>query len=209
MTYNPNIPLATDLQSVSQGQIKDNFSSCNTTFGIDHYSFADATANIGFHNKVTTPLIAGGTHPTTTTNPILYAKQDSANIGVIQYSRGPSNAVPSPLTELHSGTAPISVSSGSSINILDFTGITRAISTLFVWQASDSSTTFNFFSNIRVMWHLLPTPQPFFRFITTQSTSPNGGLIPVSTGNILQVQNLSGSNLNNVYWTLIFHRIDV
>lgn len=49
MTYNPNIPNATDLLSNSQGQIKANFGKADTSFGTDHYAFSDATVNNGMH----------------------------------------------------------------------------------------------------------------------------------------------------------------
>lgn len=126
MTYNPNIPNPTDLLSNSQGQIKTNFSTANTSFGVDHYAFDNATPNNGFHNKVTTPLIAGSAHPTTTTNPIFYAMQDTVNLGVLQYSRGPSNMWPTPVTCFQSSSSPISILNGATANILDFTGVTWA-----------------------------------------------------------------------------------
>lgn len=52
MTYLPGIPLATDLLSVSQGNIKDNFTVANTVMGINHYPFDDGTANQGKHKFV-------------------------------------------------------------------------------------------------------------------------------------------------------------
>lgn len=53
--YLPNIPLASDLLSKSQGNIRDNFTSANTTFGINHLAFDNATANIGKHKFVQMP----------------------------------------------------------------------------------------------------------------------------------------------------------
>ena len=109
MPYVLNRPTAGELQSVSQSLIQGNFNAANTSFNVEHYAFADVTANNGFHNTVTQPQIIGAAHPTTTTNPIIYAMQDSANIGILQYSRGPVfNAyvpAPTPITELHSNSA--------------------------------------------------------------------------------------------------------
>jgi len=51
-TYTDNIPQPTDIISVSQGQILDNFSQLDTSFGIDHTAFSVGT-NIGYHKKVT------------------------------------------------------------------------------------------------------------------------------------------------------------
>ena len=51
MSYNPNIPNASDFLSQSQQQIKDNFGQLNTVFGIDHVPF-DSGSDPGFHNYV-------------------------------------------------------------------------------------------------------------------------------------------------------------
>ncbi len=65
MTFNPNIPQPTDDLSDSQGQILTNFSSCNTSFGVNHYAFSDVTANNGKHKfmqmpqQVAAPVTAG------------------------------------------------------------------------------------------------------------------------------------------------------
>ncbi len=47
--YLPDIPQATDLISVSQGQLLTNFQTLNTGFGIDHYEFNNATTDRGKH----------------------------------------------------------------------------------------------------------------------------------------------------------------
>lgn len=39
MTYNPNVPMAPDLLSVSQSDLLVNFQQANTRFGYDHYEF--------------------------------------------------------------------------------------------------------------------------------------------------------------------------
>lgn len=64
MTYNPAIPQAADLLSVSQADIRNNFSSANTIFGINHYAFNDASAaNRGKHKFVEIPQRAFGSGP--------------------------------------------------------------------------------------------------------------------------------------------------
>jgi hypothetical protein len=66
MTFNPNVPQPNDLLSDSQVDILQNFSSSNTSFGINHYPFDDATINNGKHKFVqmpvqgSTPVIAAG-----------------------------------------------------------------------------------------------------------------------------------------------------
>ena len=52
MSFNPNIPNAGDLLSDSQGEMKLNFQTSNTSFGKDHYPFDDGTANNGYHKDV-------------------------------------------------------------------------------------------------------------------------------------------------------------
>ena len=51
MTYNPNIPQATDRPSQSQAQILANFTALNTGFDIDHFAFNDANY-AGKHRRV-------------------------------------------------------------------------------------------------------------------------------------------------------------
>lgn len=52
MSYNPNIPTPTQNLSVSQGFLKINFITSNTSFGKDHYPFDDGTVNNGYHKDV-------------------------------------------------------------------------------------------------------------------------------------------------------------
>lgn len=56
MTFTRNIPPPTQLLSVSQPLIYNNFNSSDTTMGIDHYMFSDTTPNIGYHKVVHLPL---------------------------------------------------------------------------------------------------------------------------------------------------------
>ena len=51
MTYLPNIPMATDFLSVSQGQINTNFTLLNSVYGVDHSSFASPNF-IGYHKAI-------------------------------------------------------------------------------------------------------------------------------------------------------------
>lgn len=94
--YNPSIPNANDLLSVSQGQLKDNFTSANTTFGIDHYTFNDVTANIGFHKQVTLPLINAASVPASVGQiALLGTNLVALNPSQVWYKRdGVANTVP-------------------------------------------------------------------------------------------------------------------
>lgn len=104
MTYNANIPQATDLISQSQSQIQTNFSQANTAFGIDHTSF-DTVADQGKHKKST--YYEQLANPTTLINEVaLYSKDSPApsagqtslflrqesNGNVIQMTAGNQNA---------------------------------------------------------------------------------------------------------------------
>ena len=190
-------PLADENQDVTQSQIRQNFQQANTSFGTDHYSFDNLTANNGFHKKVTTPDQGGDI--ATTTNPTLYAKIPYAAVGLLQFSRGPSNAVPSPVTFLQSPSSPIILTQNATTNVLDFTGFGATIATLYAIDTGipkSVSATF--------LW----TGSTFYK----ASASDGGftGTLSITTsGNILQVQNSSASAItfNNVYWTLQFLRI--
>lgn len=192
-----NIPQPNDNLDFSQGQLLSNNQGLNTLFGIDHYPLTDATVNKGFHNQVTTPLIVGSVAPTTVANPIFYAMQDSANIGVIQYSRGPNNAVPTPVTNRQSPSTPIVLAPSGTSNVLDFTGLARAICVLYSMDTGASPV----LGSTMVIW-------------TGTALSTSGivvqsqGLGTAISGNILQVRNLSASlTRSNVYWTLQFLRL--
>lgn len=50
-------PLAAEKLSVSQPLIRGNFSSADTTMGIDHYPFTNLTTNNGKHKQITLPAI--------------------------------------------------------------------------------------------------------------------------------------------------------
>lgn len=199
--YQNDIPQSDDFLSDSQQDILNNFSQLDTTFGIDHYTYSDATANNGFHNQVTTPLIVGSAHPTTAADvPKFYAMQDSVNLGVIQYSRGPSDAVPTPVTFLQSSSAAISIVSGNTIDLLDFTGITRANFNLFI--VGDSAT----LPTNRLLQYFYNFESGTFRRLLIGTTSSANGPVATNTGSILQIL-ASGANVSNLYWTIQFLRI--
>lgn len=201
MTFNPNIPAPNDLLSVSQGQILANFTSSDNSFGVDHYKFSNLTSSNGFHNKVTTPVFvdtpATGLPPVTTTNPIFYGFQDSANLGVLQYSRGPGDAVPTPVTFKQSPSTPLTIAaSGGTINVLNFTGLTQAYAMAY---ATDSKTVSG--DPVFAMY--------FVSWTGTILTAFNlAGLVLQfeASGSFLNLKNNASIALNNVYWTLQFLR---
>jgi hypothetical protein len=206
MTYNPLIPQAGDFLSVSQGQILNNFSKANTSFGIDHYPFSDLTANNGKHNKITTPVFVdnppSGLPPVTiAAEPKMYAFQDSANVGVINYSRGPLNSVPTPITNLQSPSTALVMAPTTTINVLDFTGLARAFCLLFAGNAETAPTL------ARVVALIFWTGAPA-NILTIDVLSGTSLLTPQVSSTILQIKNSSPLvSLLNVYWTLQMQRL--
>lgn len=206
MTFNPNIPQPGDELSDSQGDILTNFSTSNSSFGIDHYAFADLTANNGKHKYVTSPLVPGGVHPVTAVNePKFYGMQDTANLGVIQYSRLGNNAVPSPVSNIESPATPIVLGIGATTNVLDFTGLTRAIGTVYVSDFGAIATAIC----IGDFRYNGPIVGLKFAILNTFSGGGSAPFTVVQSGDILQIQNTSGLARNDVYWTLVLHRVEV
>lgn len=191
----PNIPQPNDNLDFSQGQLLSNNQGLDTVFGVDHYKFSDATVNKGFHSYIHTPQQAA--HPTTTaTVPQMYAMQDSANVGVLDYSRGwtisaAAPAVPTPITCLQSKATATVVPANTPVTVLDFTGLTLAIATLYVYDTVIGM------SAAEVRWS--------GAVLTIDIYVTQVGIVPQVTGSILQIN--TGTGLNNLYWTLRFHRM--
>lgn len=197
----PNIPQASDNLDFSQGQFLSNNQGLDTIFGVDHYKFSDASADKGMHNTVTTPLIVGAVHPTTTVNPVAYGMQDSVPLGVLQYSKGPNNAVPTPITSLHSPSTPIVLAPGASTNILDFSGLSLAYGTLVIYNIDSVVSGRLRILTYQVSWS--PTLLFASPIVLGQT-----GLSVIASGNTLIIQNITASTtFSNIYWTLQFQRI--
>lgn len=197
--YQPNIPSGTVNLDVDYQNVQGNFQQLNIVYGTDHYPFDNATPNQGFHNMVTTPAVVNsppdGLPPATTTNPKFYAYQQYAALGLLQYSRGPSNAVPTSLTNLHSTASPIVLAADATTNVLDFSGFTFGICKLF---AINNSAT----ADKSQLERLIVWSQNNFNTLVG-----GPGLIPVNSGNILQIKNNTAGTLTDVYWTLQIIRI--
>lgn len=190
MTFNPNIPSSGDKLSSSQVVLLANNQALDNTFGIDHYKFSDATGDVGKHQTVTTPNID---IPTTTTDPKIYGHEVTAAVGTLQFSRGESDANPTPLTQKSGVIA--SLPALTNTNLLDFIGVTTC--------------------NFRVSSYIggTQTSVMYAGSVTagvlnqTLQMAPSGAVatsFPIS-GNILQIR--STSNLANVFWVIEFLRI--
>jgi hypothetical protein len=206
--YTRNQPQDIDDLDISQPILFDNTNAADSVFGFDHYAFSNTTDNQGFHNTVTTPAYSSNfavptitiTPPTTTTNPILYAFQPidgagaaTTNLGVLQYSRGPSDAVPSPVTTIQSPSTGFTLANNATSNVFNFSGITTALAILYV----GTSTGFVF-----------PVAVPvYFASGTVHGNFGSSDISIRASGTTLQIINLSGGTLTNVTWTLQFLRI--
>jgi hypothetical protein len=203
--FKNTIPQPNDDLSVSQGDLRLNFQSCNTSFGIDHYPFTDLTANDGKHNQVTTPIITPNAYPTTAASePKFFAFAESQvgstlPLGALQYSRGPSNAVPTPITFLQSPVLPITLASNTATNIVDFTGLKDC---MFMAYATITNTTNPLTSTQVASGHyFLPSAVKTIRLV---SLTPSGF---IDGGNgILQYKNTSSGSVD-IYWTVQILRI--
>lgn len=204
MVFNPNRPIASELLSDSQPLLLSNNQALDTSFGVDHYPFSNATGNNGFHNKVTTPVFVDspptGLPPVTTSDPIFYAFQDTANLGVLHYSRGPSDAVPTPLTNLYSTSTPLSVVNGGSTTVLDFTGIALCHAVLTYSFRGFAPLVYQWL--IRYETALTPAVLPIY-------FTPVVSFTPQFSGAVLSLVNTTGSGVSDLYWTLNLLRIQV
>lgn len=206
--FNPNVPTGFVNLDVDYQNLQNNNMQLDTSFGVDHYKFSNQTANNGFHNQVTNPEVVNtppDALPPSTTAAInrIYAYTipqvgSTAPIGLIQYSRGVSNAIPTPLTSMQSPSTPLVILMGNTTNVIDFTGLTRCAGILTTWDMQ--TTGVNKVVETLVIWDNA-------RIFTQNIVNSGGDLQVVTTGNILQVKNATFSpSLANVYWTFKFYR---
>ena len=204
--YLPGIPTGTVQLDQDYLNLQHNFTQLDTTYGVDHYKFSDGTPNNGFHDKVTTPIIVGAAHPLPPADhPLFYGMQDTANVGVIQYSRQSQtgsplfDVAPSPVTMRQSRDSAITLANnGDTTNIMDFAGLPRAMARLVA--ASFGSVGPFLFQDCVVYWD-----GATFEF----SVTSNNVLARRTAGSVLILRNETNPNaaINNIYWTLQFYRL--
>lgn len=202
MAFIPTIPQAGDALSTSQGQLLANNAGLDTTFGLDHFTFSNTTANNGFHKQVTNPWLTGDVHRVPLVDSCkLYSMKDSTALGVIQYSLGPVNTVPTPVTSLQSSSTGITLLTTATTNVLDFTGLNRAICEVHTFSGTNQASMNASSIVYSVFWS-----GAFFRI---QSMTPTGSLSVVNSANILQVKNVASpaATINDIYWTLKLLRV--
>lgn len=197
--YQPGIPTGTVDLDIDYLNLQGNFTQANIVYGTDHYPFDNATPNQGFHNVVTTPPVVNsppdGLPPVTTTNPKMYGYEQYGALGVLQYSRGPNNAVPTPITKLNSPSTPLVIGPGSPTNVLDFAGVNLALCNLY---ACDFTGPFTRRTEAFVVWN---------GSALTIDTITATGMSANSSGSILRLGTSGGVVLTNVYWTLDLVRV--
>jgi hypothetical protein len=111
MTYDPLIPAANEIISVSQPKILENFTQLNTIFGIDHVEYNNLiAANRGKHTKVTYVQQSGdpATGPTVTEIQI-YTKDVAGTPRIFVRRLGVGN-----IYQLDGGPTPVSATTGST-----------------------------------------------------------------------------------------------
>jgi len=198
MVFINSIPNAADDLKDSQPQLKANNLQLDTSFGVDHYTFSNLTTDNGKHNQVTTPKIVGAAHPTTAANePKFYAMEDVSQLGVIQYSRGPSNAVPSPVTKLQSAGA-VAIGPAASILIFDFGSPQVLTASMAMLSAFVTPANTNQYLRAFVYWDGVS--------LFAKSTLTGSGITVLVSGSQLRI-NVAGVAALNTYWTLEFLRL--
>jgi len=202
MVFIANKPNATDKLKDSQPVIKGNFQQLDASFLVDHYTFSNGTTNNGKHNQVTTPEIVGAAHPTTAAaEPKFYAMNDADQVGVIQYSRGPSDAVPSPLTRLHGVS--VGVASGATIDIFDYgtpDTVTRSISYLSAY--GEPITSASRLLTALVCW----TGADLRTWNIIAGNTIAAVIFATVDGSKIQIKNNTAVPLT-IYWSLEFQRL--
>lgn len=122
--YYPNIPLATDLPSVSQGQMLTNFATLDAVFGVDHGAFSADSDVQGRHNQVTFAGIQSPSTPSSTSQSILFTQTNT----VVGLATLPAN-IPQLVWK-------------SKNNSVDYTRHVGAILAWGIWQGGASFYTF-------------------------------------------------------------------
>jgi len=217
MPFDPNIPQSIDFLSESQLDLLNNNIQLDASFGVDHYKFSNVTVNNGRHNYVTTPLAVNTPatvtgHPDVTATELrFYAMQDTANIGLLQYSRGwdavgATSAVPSAVTYLQSPNAAQTLLglATSTLNIFDFTGITKyAMAKVYIYNNNLITTVMPAFEGL-LTWrgasNELTVNEIYNSFASNVKFEQSGNFFRMR-------RSINGVTLNDIYWTIQFLRI--
>lgn len=189
MVYNDNIPQPQDPLSVSQGDILENFKQLNIIYGTDHIAY-DSPVDVGKHKTVT--YVTQETEPNTVANEVKsFSFVPSTDLGEIEFSKGPNDPVPTPLTSLHSVPAGIDIPTNSTVDILNFSNFSFAIAELYAFKVD---------GEYRVSTLIYDGTS--IKLTTGQGV---GSLGWQKTANILQLKN-TGTNVK-IHWSVKFIRV--
>ena len=197
MAYKNNIPLSTDIQSVSQLDLFNNFAQLDTSFGIDHVTFSDVTADNGKHNQVT--YVVQSPDPTTAA---VEAKEFSKTFNTaasnpmdaIHFTKGPSEAIPRPLTSFQN-TAAFNLNSSSQL-IVDLTGVTQFFAHGYISYDGDKAGSV----------YTLRFDSPGTLTVTKINSGAAQLTFTLDVSNNLQITR-TGGLLSNIYYSIEFIRI--
>ena len=197
MIYKKNIPQPTDGQDVSQNDLLNNFKQLDTSFGVDHIDYSDVSGDTGKHNTVT--YVVQAAIPLTPVNEIKeFSFEVTANTKEIHFTRGPSDATPTPLTSLNSSGF-IAIAAATEVVILDCTGIARTM--INCWGFDDPLSN-NVYAVYEFIWD-----GAFFKRISSED---NGGMkwVTSDVNKTLSLRNNNAFGFTKTYWTVKFIRLE-
>lgn len=137
MTYDPNIPQASDVISQSQAELLTNFQQLNLVYGdgnpgadpnSDHYPYDDTSANARKHRKVRLPDTSGTPYTPLASEGVMYARTDGSgntypfwrrDTSVIDYPILPIKAYASVITRTTNGACTL-------VTSMNVTSVTRS-----------------------------------------------------------------------------------
>jgi len=171
MTYNPAIPAANDLISVSQGDIQTNFTQANTIIAIDHYEFNHATvANRGKHKSVVLP--EGVAIVTAANEGALYTKDDGTRPAL--YYRQESSGTEIKMT----GIDPLQANNGYTF----LQGTTAGGGILFQWGQAAFGAGNN---TVTVNFPQVFSAAPYSVVATRHATNPDNRTLLIDPGSMV------------------------
>jgi hypothetical protein len=187
MSFNHNIPKTTDLISVSQGDLLNNFTSMQTIYNTDHYGF-DPVTNLGFHKHLTLP-------------------NDALNIPAPAAGLGSEFAV-----TVNTQTYPFWRRDGSTQNytmmpIKAFGSFTAAVApvSLFTLPYGNITTIARLSAGVYKLTFIDPLPNTTYMGILTSSIfSVLGTTITAQTVNDFTITNVAGDNGSTINFIIIF-----
>lgn len=202
MTYNPNVPEATEKLSVSQGNLKTNSTAANTSFGIDHYPFDDLTANNGHHKTIHQP--DQSSLPAIGSTAQITGYEKNSNLGTLSWGQstipgtGSSSIIP-----FNSSSSPISLAAGATTDIIDVTGLTIFYAQVFAVDIK------NFLSgNLQFANYIISYDGATLNLRNLSVVTPVSILSVIETGAKFQLKNAPSATitLSNVFWTMNIYR---